>query len=297
MQLEKLQPQLEQQKQKVASILAELSAKKLLAQEQHAVVSSEKMALTIEDKSITVEMTQAKKELNRVLPMLQKADEALQNLNRQDIAELSTFTNPHPLVVLVMNALCALMDQPTNWASARQLLSSGNLISSLLAYDKKTINPKILAKFRAITATPDFNPAKISSISTAATTICSWCLAVVEYATAWDNVKPKIARLEKARQEYIVNKQNMEIKEAELEELQALLQELTVEADRNKAIEQELESQIRTAEGRYKLVKSIKTLLEVEHETWEESLTEIRTEHSSLATTVTESVKFMFVTL
>lgn len=67
MQLEKLQPQLEQQKQKVASILAELSAKKLLAQEQHAVVSSEKMALTIEDKSITVEMTQAKKELNRVL--------------------------------------------------------------------------------------------------------------------------------------------------------------------------------------------------------------------------------------
>lgn len=89
----------------------------------------------------------------------------------------------------------------------------------------------------------------------------------------------------------------MEIKEAELEELQALLQELTVEADRNKAIEQELESQIRTAEGRYKLVKSIKTLLEVEHETWEESLTEIRTEHSSLATTVTESVKFMFVTL
>ncbi|ESU42727.1 Dynein heavy chain [Giardia duodenalis] len=296
-QLEKLQPQLEQQKQKVASILAELAEKKLLAQEQHTVVSSEKMALTIEDKSITAEMTQAKKELNRVLPMLQKADEALQNLNRQDIAELSTFTNPHPLVVLVMNALCALMDQPTNWASARQLLSSGNLISSLLAYDKKTINPKILAKFRTITATPDFTPTKIASISTAATTICSWCLAVVEYATAWDNVKPKIARLEKARQEYTINKQNMEIKEAELEKLQALLKQLTAEADKNKAIEQELESQIRTAEERYKLVKSIKTLLEVEHETWEESLSEIRVEHSSLATTVTESVKFMFITL
>lgn len=296
-QLEKLQPQLERQKQKVASILAEISEKKLLAQEQHAVVSSEKMALTIEDKSITAEMTQAKNELNRVLPMLQKADEALQNLNRQDIAELSTFTNPHPLVVLVMNALCALMDHPTNWSSARQLLSSGNLISSLLSYDKKTINPKTLAKFRAITATPDFNPTKIASISTAATTICSWCLAVVEYATAWDNVKPKIARLEKARQEYTINKQNIEIKEAELEKLQALLQELTAEADKNKAIEQDLESQIKTAEERYRLVKSIKTLLEVEHETWEESLTEIKAEHASLATTVTETVKFMFITL
>ncbi|TNJ28261.1 Ciliary dynein heavy chain 11 [Giardia muris] len=296
-QLTVLKPQLERQQQKVKLLLAELTEKQELAQENHRSVSGERAELMIAYKHIEAEIEDAHKEVNRVLPALKRADDALQNLNRQDIAELSTFTNPHPLVVLVMNALCILLDNPPTWASARALLSSGTLITTLLNYNKKEIPPRILTRFRAITGNPDFNPQKILSISAAATTICSWCIAVVDYATVWDTVLPKIERLNKAKEDHEEHRKHIEEKEAELAALQSTLERLKEDLETNTHAREELRTQIVDVETRYEFVEKIRTLLESERGSWDASLTETLKTSENLATNMLETTKFMFVSL
>ena len=56
---------------------------------------------------------EAKVELDKALPALRDAAEALNKLNKNDITEIKGFANPPAAVQMVMEAVCVLLGEKT----------------------------------------------------------------------------------------------------------------------------------------------------------------------------------------
>lgn len=57
--------------------------------------------------------------MNKALPALKEAEDALSRISKNDIAEVKGFINPPPIVVLVLEAVCTLLVEKTDWNSAK----------------------------------------------------------------------------------------------------------------------------------------------------------------------------------
>lgn len=62
--------------------------------------------------------------LSEAMPALKKALAALDTLNKSDIGEMKNYANPPEDLVLVMDAVCTLLDKKTGWAEAKQLMNN-----------------------------------------------------------------------------------------------------------------------------------------------------------------------------
>jgi dynein heavy chain len=63
----------------------------------------------------------AQKDLDEALPAMERAVAALNSLSKGDITEVKSFAQPPPLVQVVLEAVCILLNQPISWESARRV--------------------------------------------------------------------------------------------------------------------------------------------------------------------------------
>ena len=64
----------------------------------------------------------------------------------QDITEMKTFPQPPPAVRVVMEAVCTLLGEATDWENAKRVLGNPAFINLLQEYDKDNIPDRILKK-------------------------------------------------------------------------------------------------------------------------------------------------------
>lgn len=83
--------------------------------------------------------------------MLLEAEEALKKINKNDITEIKGYTSPHPMVVMVMEAVCVLLGEKTEWAAIKVVMMELNFLDRLKNYDKNNISDNILKKLRTYT--------------------------------------------------------------------------------------------------------------------------------------------------
>lgn len=83
-------------------------------------------------------------DLASVIPALQAAIAALDNLDKADISEIRVYTRPPELVTMVMGAVCTLLQKASDWASAKQVLADPNFVNLLIDYDKSSAPEKVL---------------------------------------------------------------------------------------------------------------------------------------------------------
>jgi dynein heavy chain, axonemal len=65
------------------------------------------------------------------MPMLLEAEEALKKINKNDITEIKGYANPHPIVQMVMEAVCVLLNEKTDWASIKIVMMEMNFLDRL----------------------------------------------------------------------------------------------------------------------------------------------------------------------
>ena len=62
--------------------------------------------------------------------------QALDSLDKNDIAEIRVFSKPPELVATVMEAICILFNTRPDWPSAKTLLGDSGLMKKMIDYNK-----------------------------------------------------------------------------------------------------------------------------------------------------------------
>ena len=229
-QVEKLSKELEVKKIVVAQsqkdcedLLVQIVSERRGADEQrrHVEADSERISLeAIECKAISDD---AEADLAVAMPALEEAMEEVNKLDKGAVSEVKAYAKPPALVETVMQAVMILFNKPTDWATAKRVLSESNFIQQIKSFDKDNIPSSIINKIKKHIDNPTFLPAEVKKVSGAAAALCVWVHAIYLYATVAREVAPKRLRLKEATESLAI-KQNS-LKEAQLA-LQIVTQKL-----------------------------------------------------------------------
>ncbi|XP_021921863.1 dynein heavy chain 7, axonemal isoform X5 [Zootermopsis nevadensis] len=188
-------------------------------------------------------------DLNKARPMLNTAIAALSTITPNDINIVKTMKSPPKGVKLVMEAVCILKDVKPDripdprgsgrmledyWASSKRMLGDTKFLDSLIEYDKDNIPPAIMKISEQILPDENFDPEKVKSASTAAEGLCKWVIALSEYDKVAKIVEPKKQVHAKVEADLAVALTALELKRAQLREMQDKLSQLEVVLSQNK---------------------------------------------------------------
>ncbi|DBA02677.1 TPA: hypothetical protein N0F65_010502 [Lagenidium giganteum] len=159
------------------------------------------------------------KDLDEAMPAYYASIKALGLLKKDDITVLKTFTNPPRLVGVTMNAVCLLFNAKQEWNEAKKLLNDMKFLDKLKDFDKDNIPPKTIRQLAKFMQDDEFTPETLSSISTAATSLCMWVRAMYTYDAVAKNIAPKKESLKQAESRLDEEQQKLSVKQAGLNEI------------------------------------------------------------------------------
>jgi dynein heavy chain len=140
----------------------------------------------------------AEVDLKNVTPVLDEAMADVSQLDKADVAEVRVYQNPPYQVMMVMCAVCVLLECKSDWATARQVLGDSGFISRLTNLDINNISDRTYRKLLHYSRNPEFTPELIGKVSSACRSFCKWVLAIQRYYEVYRTVKPKEEKLKTA---------------------------------------------------------------------------------------------------
>nr|CAD7400376.1 unnamed protein product [Timema cristinae] len=187
--------------------------------------------------------------LAEAMPILNAALAALNTLTGQDIAIVRTLKSPPKGIKLVMEAVCILKDVKPDrvpdpgtgrmiddyWGPSKRILGDLKFLESLVQFDKDHIPIRVIKQLEEkILPDENFDPDKVKTASSAAEGLCKWVLAICKYDKVAKVIAPKREALEKAQTEFSVAMAALEIKRAQLREVEEKLSKLEAVLEENK---------------------------------------------------------------
>ena len=265
-------PQIEQKSRDTAELLERLRVDTAAVEEVKVLVEAEEQKLKQETDIIHKYAEECEQDLASVVPQIHAAIQALDTLDKSDIAELRVYSQPPAIVVLVMEPVCALLGHKTDWASAKIVLKDPDLIRKLIHLDKENIPSSVLAKLKQSTRNPDFNPDTVGEVSLACRSICQWVIAVQRYNEVYTTVGPKKRRLQEAQDVLGISQKNLDKKRETLRKIENQLSLLKQKYETS-IEEQEMLKQRKIITGiRLKRALQLSTALGDERIRWSESI-------------------------
>jgi dynein heavy chain len=206
-------------------LLVVIVKEKAVADEQEKSVSAEAKKIGQEEVETKVIAQQAQTDLDKAIPALNAAADALNSLEKNHINETKSFKTPPPLVAKVLSAVLILRKaSSTDWAEAKRHLSDMNFLQQLKEYDKDNMSDKLLQRIDKYMVDPEFEPEVVAKVSTAASGLCKWVRAMHLYGNVAKTVAPKREKLKTAMMS--LEKKQVALKKAQ-EELQAVVDKVT----------------------------------------------------------------------
>lgn len=131
----------------------------------------------------------------------------------QDITEIKSFPQPPPAVRIVMEAVCTLLNEPSDWENAKRVISGPTFVHSLVRFDKDNIPDKTLKKLSKYIADPIMQVDAVRKVSVASTSLCMWVHAIDVYARVAKEVAPKRKRLEEMNAAFEAANHDLQLKQ------------------------------------------------------------------------------------
>lgn len=117
-----------------------------------------------------------------VLPYLQNAQHALDDIDLRATVEVRSILNPPLVLRRVGEALCVMFGERPEWTVARNLLHTF-IVERMTEYDKDDIDPIVLKEIEPYISSEDFVPDRIRMASRAGAAICTWIRSMYTYAS------------------------------------------------------------------------------------------------------------------
>jgi dynein heavy chain len=224
----------------------------------------------------------AKRDLDLALPAFENALKALNALSKNDINEIKSFAKPPPLVQKVMECVCLLLGQQTNWDSAKKILGDSQFMSKLVTYDKDNIPPKIIKGVSRYYDDPEFEPEIVMKVSLAAKSLCMWCRAMKVYDEVAKDVEPKKALLAESTKKLEDAQGALRQVQEQLQAVRDKVAELKKECDDTVAEKERLVEQAAQTEARLKRAGKLTSGLGDESVRWVATVRELTQSRSDL---------------
>ena len=139
--------------------------------------------------------------LEQALPHLESSNEAINSIDKGEIAEMRGFKQVPELVLNVLEAVCILLGVKPDWQTAKNLLAEPSLIQQLIDYDKDNVSDAVLKRIRRYIENPKFVPDEVAKVSRACCSLCMWVRAIDYYAKIFKTIEPKRIKLLQAESE------------------------------------------------------------------------------------------------
>jgi dynein heavy chain len=159
----------------------------------------------------TVVKDDADEDLARALPILKKAKQIVDALDKAAVGEIKGYANPPPPVVMTMEAVVTIFGQKDlKWESIKkEIMDPGKFIAKVQSLDVETVPESIWKKVRdKWFKMPGFKADLVTGVSVAAGKLCEWALALSEYQIVNKNIIPKKAKADEMDK---ILKENMAI--------------------------------------------------------------------------------------
>ena len=209
-------------------------------------VGKEAAAVKVEVDSANTIKADCDAELAVAIPMLQAALTALDTLEKKDTDMVRNFKTPPGVVVLVMGAVCEMLEvkavkvpdpeDPSKkinsfWPPAKAMLGQSSFLQGLKDYDRDHIKPSIVKKIKKNyidheTHGQDFTPERVATASKAAEGLCKWVRALISYDHVAKVVEPKKIALAAAEAKSSIMQAELDKKMADLKVVEDELEDL-----------------------------------------------------------------------
>jgi dynein heavy chain, axonemal len=272
--LQEMIPDLEIQKKKAEVYYQEVQKETSAAIELQLVVEKETEFIEMQAQECKLRAEDAEKDLAETMPVLESAIKAVQALekNKKDIIEFKKYLKPPEAVKTVMEAVCILLNERSDWTNAVSVLGQMDFLQRLINYNRESVTNSIFKKLRGIVSRPEFQPEIVAQSSEAARSLCIWSIAMYKFTEAFQLVKPK---REKVFSMQVKLKSDMEKLENKQEELQQVEKKVKVLKDECAITESKvlgLEKDIKITIERVKRAELLLELLAEEGIKWNETL-------------------------
>ena len=118
-----LRPQIDLKTEETEKLMIVLAQSKKIADEQAKMTAVEEAAAQKLYNDVMVIKTDCESELAKAMPIYKEALSALDTLNKNDIIEMKSYAKPPEDLVLVICAVCFLLDKPENWDEGKKLMN------------------------------------------------------------------------------------------------------------------------------------------------------------------------------
>ncbi|KAJ9531884.1 hypothetical protein QJQ45_022007, partial [Haematococcus lacustris] len=249
-------------------LLVEIVQDKRVADEQEKQVNAEAMKIGKEADEANLIASQVQTELDKALPALQAAEEALNVLTKKDMSELKAYAKPPALVELTLAGVMTVLRRPATWDEAKKQLGDASFMTKLLEFDKDKLDDSLLKKIGKFTVSPEFTPEAVGKVSLAARGLCLWVRSMETYGHVAKEVAPKRLKLKMAQDTLAKKQAALRTAQEALATVLAKVQALKNKYDDSTGRKRALEEELSDLEGKLERAEKLVTGLAGERVRW-----------------------------
>ncbi|CAH0551274.1 unnamed protein product [Brassicogethes aeneus] len=230
--------ELDKKNEAAGKLIAVLSAENEKVAAEQAIAAEEEAKVKVIEEDVTVKAKICAEDLEKAEPALIAAQAALNTLNKNNLTEMKSFPNPPEAVVDVCSAVVVLFSpkgrvaKDRSWKAAKQLMGRiDTFLDNLINYDKENMSADVVKAVYEYTKSPEFDPEKIRTKSSAAAGLCSWVINILKFYDVFVVVEPKRKALQKANQDLSDARKKLADLNQKLTELENKLAILRAEFD------------------------------------------------------------------
>ncbi|MEW5313998.1 MAG: hypothetical protein WDW38_005527 [Sanguina aurantia] len=274
-------------------LLVEIVQDKRVADEQEKQVNAEAQKISKDAEEANAIAVQVQSELDKAIPALTAAEEALDVLTKKDMAELKAYAKPPTLVEVTLSAVMTVLRRPATWEESKKQLGDANFMMKLKEFDKDKLDDGLLKKIAKITVNPDFQPEIVGKVSGAALGMCLWVRAMETYGVVAKDVGPKRAKMNAALDNLAKKQVALASAQEQLAAVLAKVQALKGKYDDSTCRKKALEDELSDLEGKLERAEKLVQGLAGERVRWEGSISTYEQQLSCLAGDAIVAAAFM----
>lgn len=292
--IEEFQPKLEQSRKDNAELLKVLEVKNKYASEQEAICNKDASEAQQTRDEVNELRNNCKKDLDEAIPALEAAQDAVKDINKNQLSEMKVYNVPPDPIKEVMYAVCLLFGQKEDWDTAKKLMSQMSFLQDLINFPVETTPEKRFVKLREVYITKKtFNKDDIIRVSEAASSIFVWVSAIDKFQKVKKEVAPKEKKLKGAEIKLKEVEDTLSTKMSALKEIQDTVNDLKRNLDNSIHREESLKQQQKTAEIQLERAKKLVNGLSSEAERWKQSADRLESDKKNLVGNILLSAAFI----